>query len=154
MISHRLVRHRSSDLRMPGSTREFPDNRENNREFCEFAAIQAIPNVNSRSNSNVLYVNSLSVRNREIFRANREFIRPNRESSPPIGFMETVCQPSENAFRSMTREWRRVNPQATGVKEPVYRSPTSANHSSSVSTLTPASRALSSFEPAPGPATT
>jgi len=94
---------------------EFPDNRENNREFCEFAAIQAIPNVNSRSNSNVLYVNSLSVRNREIFRANREFIRPNRESSPPIGFMETVCQPSENAFRSMTREWRRVNPQATGV---------------------------------------
>ncbi len=35
-----------------------------------------------------------------------------------------------------------------------HRSPTSANHSSSVSTATPASRALSSFDPAPGPATT
>jgi len=115
MISHRLVRHRSSDLRMPGSTREFPDNRENNREFCEFAAIRAVPNVNSRSNSNVLYANSQCVRNREIFRPNREFIRRNRESSPPIGFMETVCRLLENAFRSMTREWPRVNPQATGV---------------------------------------
>ena len=36
----------------------------------------------------------------------------------------------------------------------LHRSPTSASHSSSVSTATPASRALSSLEPAPGPATT
>ncbi len=35
-----------------------------------------------------------------------------------------------------------------------YPCPTSLNHSSSVSTVTPASRAFSSFEPAPGPATT
>jgi hypothetical protein len=34
---------------------------------------------------------------------------------PPFGFMETVRQPSENAFRSMARDCRRVNPQATGV---------------------------------------
>jgi hypothetical protein len=34
------------------------------------------------------------------------------------------------------------------------RSPIRANHSSSVSTLTPAARALSSLLPAPGPATT
>ena len=32
--------------------------------------------------------------------------------------------------------------------------PISSSHSSSVNTVTPASRALSSFEPAPGPATT
>ena len=37
---------------------------------------------------------------------------------------------------------------------PAYRSPTSASHWSSVSTLTSRSRALSSLLPAPGPATT
>ena len=41
-----------------------------------------------------------------------------------------------------------------GHDEASYFRPTSSNHSSSVSTVTPASRALSSLEPAPGPATT
>ena len=86
-----------------GLIREFPDRRENNREFCEFAAIWAVIGVSLHSNSNVLCANSLWVRNREFFRRNREFIRRNRESSRPIGFMETVCQRSENAFRSMAR---------------------------------------------------
>src|SRR5215467_11247932 len=79
MISHRLVRHRSSDLRTPASIREFPNNRENNREICELAAIRAVPNVNSRSNSNVLYANSRCV-------GNREFIRRNRESFSSVWF--------------------------------------------------------------------
>ncbi len=40
-----------------------------------------------------------------------------------------------------------------GAAHDNYFFPTSSNHSSSVSTVTPASRALSSLEPAPGPAT-
>jgi len=57
--------------------REFPENRENNREFCRFAAFWAVADVNFRSNSNVLRANSMLVRN-------REFIRRNREMSPPV----------------------------------------------------------------------
>jgi hypothetical protein len=46
---------------------EFPDSRENNREFCEFAAILAVPDVNSRSDSNWLRANSLRALEQGIF---------------------------------------------------------------------------------------
>ena len=49
------------------SVRGFPANREKNREFAEIPAIRALPRVNSRSDCNVLHVNSLLGRNREFF---------------------------------------------------------------------------------------
>jgi hypothetical protein len=63
----------------PASIREFPENRENNREFRKFPARSAIADVDLRSNSMVLDANSRCIRNREIFRRNRESFRQNRE---------------------------------------------------------------------------
>jgi hypothetical protein len=41
-----------------GVMREFPENRENNREFAKFSAILAPSRIKSRSNSRVLPRNS------------------------------------------------------------------------------------------------
>jgi hypothetical protein len=79
-----------------GSIREFPEIRENNREFCELEAHWAVAGEKFRSNFNTLYVNSLVVCNREFFVPNRELIRRNREFRPPIGFMEAVCRLAES----------------------------------------------------------
>jgi len=46
---------------------EFPENRENNREFPEFWACSAIPDLNSPSNSKTLRKDSLLERNRVFF---------------------------------------------------------------------------------------
>src|ERR1700676_3101698 len=63
----------------PAAIREFPENRENNIDFCKFPAVSTIADVDLRSNSMALDASSRCIRNREFFCRNRESFRPNRE---------------------------------------------------------------------------
>jgi hypothetical protein len=61
------------------------------------------------------------------------------------------------SYLASMNAWRRGSPGPTTASPATdfhRRSPINANHSSSVSTVTPISAALLSLEPAPGPATT
>jgi hypothetical protein len=46
---------------------EFPENRENNREFAVFLTGLAIFDIKSRIHFNVMHTNSLQIKNREYF---------------------------------------------------------------------------------------
>jgi hypothetical protein len=52
--------------------REFPESRENNREFAKFSAILAPSRIKSRSNSSVLPRNSRRNETGNFARVNRE----------------------------------------------------------------------------------
>jgi hypothetical protein len=58
---------------------EFPENRENNREFAIFSVVLAIIDVISRSNSSILHANSLRIGTGNVLRQNGELIGRNRE---------------------------------------------------------------------------
>ena len=59
--------------------REFPENRENNREFCRFSIDLPIFEVNSRSNFSILHTDSLQNLTGNVLRPNREIIIRNTE---------------------------------------------------------------------------
>jgi hypothetical protein len=63
----------------PNLGSQFPDNRENNREFPKFPVISALSDVGSSSDFNRLQAILCCSRNREFFRLNREFLGVNRE---------------------------------------------------------------------------
>jgi hypothetical protein len=69
----------------------FPENRENSREFANFLAISALPEVNSSNHFSALHANSLVIRNRNFF--SREQGNSSLEqgiSAPLTGFMEAT----------------------------------------------------------------
>src|SRR5258707_12998936 len=53
---------------------EFPENRENNREFAIFLTGLTIFDVKSCINFNILHTNSLQIKTGNVFRPNRELI--------------------------------------------------------------------------------